>query len=191
MELHRLYFDVIKPSMSYTLYYYCLADICSQLVKAGGAEGIGVLTESLTPELMRFSSIEEQYDIMIHFITQFAARPSNQRKNRSAIVMGAVEYINEHYSQELTVPEIAEALYVSHMYLSKVFHSIMGKSVISYIVATRIDKAKTLLEETDTPVYEIAESVGFRDSKHFSKTFKSIVGVSPMEYRRLERGKQQ
>lgn len=104
------------------------------------------------------------------------------------IVKNAVEYINEHYAEDLSIPGIAEAMYVSHMYLSKVFRSIMGTSVINYLIALRIDKAKLQLEETDLPVYEIAQAVGFNDIKHFSKTFKNIVGASPTEYRRRLRG---
>lgn len=187
-ELHALYFDIIKPSMSYTLYYYCLAAICSDLVKEDGATNIGMLTENLTPELMRFSSIEEQYDIMVNYIAAVRGRVGNRRKSSNVIVKNAVEYINEHYAEDLSIPGIAEAMYVSHMYLSKVFRSIMGTSVINYLIALRIDKAKLQLEETDLPVYEIAQAVGFNDIKHFSKTFKNIVGASPTEYRRRLRG---
>jgi AraC-like DNA-binding protein len=183
-ELRTLYFDIIKPSMSYALYYYCVASICSSLAKLDKGADIGVLADGLSPEQMRFSSIEEQYDIMIKHISASKKRIGNSRKTRNSIVRGAIDYIAENYCRDVSVPEIAGELYVSHMYLSQLFRDVTGSSVINYIVRFRIEKAKEILEETDRPIYEIAESVGFHDIKHFSKTFKKVIGTSPSAYRK-------
>jgi YesN/AraC family two-component response regulator len=183
-ELRKLYFDIIKPSMSYALYYYCVASICSNLAKLDKEADIGVLADGLSPEQMRFSSIEEQYDIMIKHISVTKKRIGNSRKTRNSIVRGAIDYIAENYCRDVSVPEIASELYVSHMYLSQLFRDVTGTSVINYIVKFRIEKAKEMLEESDRPIYGIAESVGFHDIKHFSKTFKKVVGTSPSAYRK-------
>ena len=186
-ELHTLYFEVIKPSMNYTLYYYCLASICSELVKETGTEKIGMLTDNLTPELMRFSSIEEQYDIIANYISGLRKSTGFYLKNSGSTARRAVDFINAHYAEDLTIPQIADAIYVSHMYLSKAFRKVLGTSVINYLIHVRIEKAKESLESSELPVYKVADSVGFNDIKHCSKTFKSIVGVSPSEYRRKQK----
>ena len=189
VRLHELYFNVLKPSMSYTLYYFCVASICSDLVKESGTADIGMLTENLTPELLRFSSIEEQYAVMCRNITALQSKAAGKRKTKNAIVLQVLNYIDENLSSEISVPEMANSLYVSHIYLSQIFKNIMGVSIISYIVNLRIEKAKRALEDTDELVYDIAEAVGFQDAKHFSKTFKRIVGSSPTEYRKNIRKK--
>lgn len=181
--LHSLYFDIIKPTMDYTLYTFCVAAICSELVKESDEFDMDVLTENLNPEQLRFSSIEEQYRIMCGRIASLQMRTKTRRNTRNTLVLQAMEYIAANYNKDITVPQIANALYVSHIYLSQIFKSLLGESIISYIVNYRIEQAKNRLEETDEMIYDIAEAVGFHDPKHFSKTFKSIVGMTPSQYR--------
>ena len=59
----------------------------------------------------------------------------------------------------------------------------MGTSVMQYLISYRVESDKKLLEETDHMIYYVAEKVGFRDVRHFSKTFKKCTGYTPMEYR--------
>ena len=59
----------------------------------------------------------------------------------------------------------------------------MGVSPIHYINSLRLNKAKKMLEETNTPISQIMEAIGFYDSAYFSKTFKEYYGCSPKEYR--------
>ena len=54
---------------------------------------------------------------------------------------------------------------------------------MQYLISYRVERAKKLLEETDHMIYYVAEKVGFRDVRHFSKTFKKCTGYTPMEYR--------
>lgn len=183
-ELHQLYFHAIKPSMSYALYYYCVTAICSELMKADQHTDLTMLAETLTPELLRFSSVEEQYDTILKYINTFRQQDGDRWRSRNSIVARAKEYIEKHYSEDISVPEIAAALYVSHMYLSQLFRAATGTSVINYLVHYRIQQAQELLEKTDCAVYHVAEAVGFHDIKHFSKTFKNIVGISPTVYRK-------
>ena len=186
-ELHRLYFHVIKPSMSYALYYYCVTEICSELMKADRHTDLNMLAETLTPDLLRFSSVEEQYDTILKYINTFRQQDGGRWRTRNTIVMQAKEYIEKNYNQDISVPQIANALYVSHMYLSQLFRTAVGTSVINYLVNYRVQQAKELLEKTDCLIYHVAEAVGFHDIKHFSKTFKNIVGISPTAYRKTFR----
>ena len=68
------------------------------------------------------------------------------------------------------------ALYLKHT----------GVTILSYINTLKIDKAKLLLQEKDLKIYQIASLIGIDDQYYFSKLFKSIVGVSPHQYRNIE-----
>ncbi len=83
-----------------------------------------------------------------------------------------------------TLAEYAERYAYSERYIGKMFHQIRGISFSEYSRNVRIEKAKTLLRHTDAPIAVIAEETGFYDACHFTKTFRSAVGMSPLAYRR-------
>lgn len=95
-------------------------------------------------------------------------------------VSRAIRYINEGYSQPISVAEIAALCRVSPTYLSRRFKSEIGVSVHDYITNLRITKATKLL--LDTSVAQTAASVGFCDSSHFISVFKKKLGMTPSEY---------
>ncbi len=185
--LHRLYCEVIKPTLSFPLYYYCVATICSFLVREGEAQGASLLDENLSPERLRFSSLEEQCKRMADRIAALQSLNEGLRKTKNVLILQALEYIQNHYDEDIRIPDVAGALFVSQVYLSRVFQSVLHMSIIHYLVEYRIGKAKKLLEETDASIAEVAMASGFREVKHFSRTFHHLVGLSPASYRKKER----
>ena len=95
----------------------------------------------------------------------------------------AKRYINENYGRQIKVEEIAESIGADRKYLRNLFFSRMGMSTKDYLTAVRIENAKILLMEKDTPVCDVAQAVGYPDALAFSKLFKKYVGVSPSEFR--------
>lgn len=91
--------------------------------------------------------------------------------------------ISEHLSDDLTVANIAEEMYVTPNYLSRLFKKIVGEGCNEYIVRNRIMKARSLLETTSLKVGEIATLVGYHDMNYFSLAFKKHTGMSPVKYR--------
>lgn len=108
-----------------------------------------------------------------------------ERGNR--IVKMAQEYISEHYTENITLSEVAENVGISSGYLSTIFHQNMECGFVDYLNQVRIERACCYLEQNYLKTYEIAYKVGFRDEKYFSKVFKKIKGMSPKEYRSIER----
>lgn len=94
-----------------------------------------------------------------------------------------VKYIEEHYTEGLTVSELARQFYVTPSYFAHFFKRRSGKSVIQYLNEVRVIKARLLLEQEDTPVSEVALRVGFDDINYFSRKFKQKTGKTPTEYR--------
>ncbi|MBW4839464.1 MAG: helix-turn-helix transcriptional regulator, partial [Paenibacillaceae bacterium] len=78
---------------------------------------------------------------------------------------------------------VAQKVYMTPTYLSMLFRANTGKTFIEHLTDIRIDKAKDMLRTTHYKNYEVAEKVGYQDSRYFSQIFKKKVGVSPSEYR--------
>lgn len=108
---------------------------------------------------------------------------SNHEKATGLIIEKAMKYINEHYSEEITLKKLSEVTYVNPSYFSRLFKDKTGEKYIDYLTSIRIEQAKKLLEDLSLKVYDITELVGYESRKHFGKTFKEITGMSPREYR--------
>lgn len=97
-------------------------------------------------------------------------------------IRNAVEYIQLHYAEELSLNKLAEEVKLSENYLSNLFKQEMGENLVSYINRIRIENAKNLLLSTSMKVYEIAEAVGFHNATYLSTTFKKVTGMSISEF---------
>ena len=93
-------------------------------------------------------------------------------------------YINNNYSENITLADISERYYISPCYFSRTFKSLCGLSFTEYLNNVRIKAAEELLGNTDMSITDISETVGFSGSTHFDRVFKKITGVSPTAYRK-------
>ena len=108
---------------------------------------------------------------------------NGKEKDESFIVSNAVQYMQEHFQEKITLPEVAEKIYVSQWHLSKLLNRHMGKNFSEVLNSIRIEKAKELMKDPSLRLADIAEMVGFLDVAHFSRVFKKLTGVSAGEYR--------
>lgn len=99
----------------------------------------------------------------------------------------AILYIDEHYEKNIRIGELARALGVSRSHFSSAFRGAVGCSVQEYIMTLRMNKAVSLLRETDLPVGAVASSVGYGDQLAFSRVFRKRYGLSPLHFRRQEK----
>ncbi|RUS48590.1 helix-turn-helix domain-containing protein [Cohnella sp. AR92] len=103
--------------------------------------------------------------------------PSYSRKVRQAL-----DYIRDHYAEELTADAIAEKLGISRDHLRHLFKEETGQTVLDTLTQVRMEQAKKLLRDGSLRIYEIAERVGYRNSQYFSQVFRKQVGMTPLEY---------
>ena len=96
----------------------------------------------------------------------------------------AMKYMNEHYSEKITIDEIAKKAGCSTTYLSKIFKKDTDKSIYTYLTEYRISKSTILLKKGFN-VTETCYAVGFGDCSSFIRTFKKAIGVSPHKYKNL------
>ncbi len=99
------------------------------------------------------------------------------------LVGSILHYIEENLAETISLRAIAKQYNYSVTYISKLFKSITGSSLVSYIIEKRIGRAKQLMYE-NIEIMQIAERVGYRNYSNFYKAFKKATGVSPEEYRR-------
>jgi AraC-like DNA-binding protein len=95
----------------------------------------------------------------------------------------ALDFINKNYSYGLTVSQIANHLGISRSHLFRIFKENMDMSVQSYLLSYRLERAESMLKNTDRSVKEIMYSCGFKDSPNFSRQFRSAYGLPPGAYR--------
>ena len=91
-------------------------------------------------------------------------------------------YLRHHYNENVTVGDIAGALYMNSHYLGEYFKKCNGISVKDYLLTLRMQKAFALLKEGNMTVSQIAENVGFDTVQYFSTKFKAYYGISPAKY---------
>ena len=97
----------------------------------------------------------------------------------------AKQYVMKHYQEPITLETVCEAAGFSVSYFSTLFKKETGEGFAKYLTRIRMEKAKALLRETNLPVAEIFERVGYSDRKHFTATFHKTAGLNPAEYRKL------
>lgn len=93
-------------------------------------------------------------------------------------------YINERISRTVTLSDLAREARLSAAYFSQRFKSSTGVSPHQYLLRLRICKAKKLLEESESPVIEIAAECGFQTQQHFARIFRRLTMRTPTEHRR-------
>lgn len=109
---------------------------------------------------------------------------SHNSKNMNHSVALVKHYINHNYHNNLTLDMLAEAGNISKYYLAHRFKEEIGMSPIEYLVKTRVENAKILLDTTDFSVSVISESTGFSSQSLFAQIFRRYMNQSPSHYRK-------
>lgn len=106
-----------------------------------------------------------------------------ERLEQPASIMRTVlQYVDEHYCEDITRNDLTDLVYVSPDYLSRTFKKETGRSLAQYMLEKRVEKAKKLLQ-SDMSVKNVALQTGYSNFSYFSKVFRDMEGMSPMEYR--------
>lgn len=100
----------------------------------------------------------------------------------------AIQYMNDHLEDSFKLPELAVHVGLSKQHLIYLFNMGTGFPPIAYFLRMKIQKAGQLLSLTSLNVKQVAASIGISDPYYFSRLFKKIMGVSPMEYRNIPKG---
>ena len=134
---------------------------------------------------------QDKMDSVSNLLTIFADHLS-MKGNQMAIqtshaeppvITKAKKFIDEHYTEDLSLGQVARAVHTSVFYFCKLFKKATGLNFTEHVSRLRTEKAKNLLLNPNLRVTEIAYEVGFQSLTHFNRVFKKVVGESPTEYR--------
>lgn len=103
-------------------------------------------------------------------------------RNETQVIPQVIRYITEHFSEPLTLEDVAAEFFVSKSYLNRHFKAYTNSTVYAYIMALRLTHARRMLRE-GTPAVEAGRECGFSDYSTFYKAFKTQTGLSPQQFK--------
>ena len=123
-----------------------------------------------------------------YFLVLLMGESWHVRENKDADlkrqnVLPVKQYLDEHYPEKISLDFLAEHFFVSKYYLTRVFREQFGISIGNYLTNRRVTKAKYMLRFSNEKIKVIGYECGLGEPHYFSRTFKQMEGMSPMEYR--------
>ncbi len=109
----------------------------------------------------------------------------NENAYHAGIINTIKIYVDNNYKSEVTLTDVSKLVHFSNFYVSKIFKKVTGENFTHYLVRVRMEKAMELLAQDNSKIYEISERIGYKSVKHFSQVFKTYIGKTPMEYRKM------
>lgn len=161
--------------------------LCVRAAIEGGLspEAAHTLGDSYIQTVLSYNTVSDLAILNHEMYEDFIKRVHDCRKNPklSPQIQSCCDYIALHLQDDLSLSQLAERVYYTDYYLSRKFKKEMGVGIHEYIRTARMKRAKTWLATTNKPIAEIAETLQFCSSSHFSDAFKEIEGVLPQKYR--------
>jgi len=146
----------------------------------------------LNPSILRSDNFEKLYDFesvkmhVLNIVSLFLeSGDRTSEPQMSFIIRKSIDYIEQNYSRNISLSNLATNVEVSRNYLSFLFKQELGLNFSHYLTETRIKHARRMLIESNMKIYEIAERVGFDSPYYFSKVFKEVTGVTCRDYRNV------
>lgn len=133
-----------------------------------------------SPEINKYELSSKVYTFIMYLLDLMTGIP---QKNTPALIVKALSYIDENFTSQLQIRDIADNLHISHTYLTKLFQKNVGVTPIKYVNMKRIEYACYLLQNTDLSCEAISEKTGIYDNAYFHKMFKSVKGMTPVQYK--------
>ncbi|WP_282942593.1 AraC family transcriptional regulator [Paenibacillus sp. RC67] len=137
-----------------------------------------------THALERFRGQSAFHELLYELIKNIRQEP--WVNSRSALEQSRA-YIEKHYSDNLTIDQLASIAQISPKYYVDLFKKTYGRSAIDYLTEVRVNKAKQLMAQSGVRLRDISHQVGYNDEFYFSRKFKKEVGVSPTVYMKSRR----
>ena len=118
------------------------------------------------------------------FFCHYKTHPTSKIISNDNIIQNALIYINAHYTEALSLKQIAKHANCNATHLSETFHKKLNMTIKQYITILRIKRAKKLLVTTNTPISTICYESGFSSLASFNRNFAELENISPSTYRK-------
>ncbi len=132
--------------------------------------------------LQKQEAIEEFFIAFFSKYTNLKTTPCNYKETLK--IQKAKEFIEQNYTQNITIEEIANTINISPFYFSRLFKKATGISPYQYLLNIKIQKAKEALLDPSTSIATLAYTLNFSDQSHFNRVFKALTTLTPHEYKK-------
>src|SRR5690606_28471375 len=124
----------------------------------------------LTHLLQNYSSVQWKLPVVTGGLSPFVLR-------------NVLAFIEEYLAQPLTLSELADQAARSEYHFARMYRRSIGLAPHQYVMQRRMEKAKSLVQNTSMPLTDIALACGFNSASHFSNRFRSVMGITPSRLR--------
>lgn len=130
-----------------------------------------------------YENVQSLERAVLNYLAEISEKMGQAReKNYSRYTKQAIEYMQEHYAEDIAVPDIAEAVGISEGHLRKVFKQETELKIIDFLTDYRLEKAKRYMQKGEHLLDMIWKKTGFASAQYFSYVFKKKEGISPRDY---------
>ncbi|MBZ9686014.1 PocR ligand-binding domain-containing protein [Clostridium estertheticum] len=151
----------------------------------GNMEMVFGLNFKYLSEVSSLNNVERLCQWIIKVLDRFSECMYNvENINNVHIIQKSMEYVNDNVSDNISLNSVAEYVYLSSSYFSRLFKKEMGINFIDYLNMVRVEESKKYLTDLKITLSDIARTVGFTDQSYYTKVFKKIEGISPGQYRK-------
>ena len=135
--------------------------------------------------IIRCELLDDLEELFIDIMIDLNNYVDSKNGSHQNLISKVQQYIQQHYSENITLNDIAKVVFLSPAYLSSLITSETGKSFVDMLNELRVSQAIELLKNPKSKISEIAYSVGFNEPQYFTLTFKKYTGHTPRNYREL------
>ena len=180
--------EILKLECSYVDYEKRINEIIGviykYMIEQSGADG-EIYVKNPYAEMRKLTNIAEAEKYLGNTAVNFIAdRKERNKISNSEIIIAALKYIEDNLGNELSLTILGEKLFITPQYLSKIFKEETGVNFNAYITELRLQKAKSLLTETNWSINKIAENAGFGSANYLIKKFRERFGDTPVNYKK-------
>jgi two-component system response regulator YesN len=183
--------EAIDRNLSPDLIRQLSFDIIIKSVQSVGSTGIDLKEsmnqlESMYERITRSRNLKDMEWIVFQFLDAIATKINAKRSQRGSndTIERILIYIGDHFQESnLSLDRLAQEFNLSPSYISKQFKEYTESNFIDYLIGTRMNASQKYLAGKDMKVNEIAEAVGYQNTRSFLRTFKKYTGMTPIEYR--------
>lgn len=163
-----------------------LTVVLSRAAVEGGAnlKMVFGLNFNYLQEIGEIESVDELCFWLIKVLDRFMECVSSIGLNEvSGLIKKSITYIEKHYKENISLQDVASAVYLNPSYFSKIFKEQTGKRFIDYLNKIRVEQSKKYLRQIDMNISEVALNSGFCDQSYYTRVFKNIEGITPGKWR--------
>ena len=143
------------------------------------------MVEFFTDRAESCYSVDQLRDLRYQALKYFSEKVGqlSVKNVENPIIYRIIHYIIKNVDKQITCKDISEVCHINRSYMSTCFKKEMGMNVVDYINLQKVIRAKQLLKFSDASLVDISCALAFSSQAYFTKIFKDVVGMTPMEYR--------